>query len=72
MPRQIFKGRIIASAGPLPGQFTIENLKQWTKLRKGRYTEEFDETVTHLLCTLEQFEDPGQRSMSYTSQYAIK
>lgn len=72
MPRQIFKGRIIASAGPLPGQFTTENLKQWTKLRKGRYTEEFDETVTHLLCTPEQFEARGQRSMSNISQYEIQ
>lgn len=56
MPPQIFKGRVIATAGPLPGQFTVDNLKQWTKLRKGRFSEVFEEDVTHLLCTQEQFD----------------
>lgn len=56
MPRQIFKNRVIAAAGPLPGQFTVDNLKQWTKQRRGRFQESFDEQVTHLLCTQEQFD----------------
>ncbi|KEY67244.1 hypothetical protein S7711_06711 [Stachybotrys chartarum IBT 7711] len=55
MPRQIFKNRVIAAAGPLPGLLTVENLKHWTQLRKGRFTEQLDEDVTHLLCTREQF-----------------
>ncbi|PNY24566.1 Uncharacterized protein TCAP_05496 [Tolypocladium capitatum] len=55
MPRQIYRNRIIASAGPLPGELTVDNLKRWTKLRRGEFTEDFDETVTHLLCTKEQF-----------------
>ncbi|KJZ72856.1 hypothetical protein HIM_07800 [Hirsutella minnesotensis 3608] len=55
MPRQIFRDRVIAAAGPLPGQLTVQNLKQWTSLRRGVFTEDFDETVTHLLCTREQF-----------------
>ncbi|KAF5237312.1 hypothetical protein FANTH_10878 [Fusarium anthophilum] len=56
MVAQIFKNRIIAAAGPLPGQLTIENLKRWISLRKGVFIEDFDETVTHLLCTKEQFD----------------
>jgi hypothetical protein len=56
MVAQIFKGRIIAAAGPLPGQLTVENLRRWTSLRKGVFIEDFDETVTHLLCTKEQFD----------------
>ncbi|KAK7415865.1 hypothetical protein QQX98_005554 [Neonectria punicea] len=55
MPRQIFKNRVLAAAGPLPGQLTVENLDRWSQIRKGRFTEDFDDDVTHLLCTREQF-----------------
>lgn len=55
MPRQIYRNRVIAAAGPLPGELTVDNLKRWTKLRRGTFTEDFDETATHLLCTKEQF-----------------
>ncbi|KAK7428933.1 hypothetical protein QQZ08_004550 [Neonectria magnoliae] len=55
MPRQIFKNRVLAAAGTLPGQLTVENLSRWSQLRKGRFTEDFDDDVTHLLCTREQF-----------------
>ncbi|KAF4986923.1 hypothetical protein FGRMN_10618 [Fusarium graminum] len=56
MPAQIFKGKTFAAAGPLPGQFTIENMKRWASLRKGVFLDDFDEGVTHLLCTKEQFD----------------
>ncbi|QYT04306.1 BRCT domain-containing protein [Trichoderma simmonsii] len=56
MPRRIFKNLVIAMAGPLPGQLTVDNLRQWTSIRKGTFTEDFDEQVTHLLCTREQFD----------------
>ncbi|UKZ82310.1 hypothetical protein TrVFT333_010096 [Trichoderma virens FT-333] len=49
MPRRIFKNLVIATAGPLPGQLTVDSLRQWTTIRKGTFTEEFDEQVTHLL-----------------------
>ncbi|KAM0464832.1 hypothetical protein ACHAPV_002672 [Trichoderma viride] len=55
MPRRIFKNLVIAAAGPLPGQLTVDSLRQWTTIRKGIFTEDFDERVTHLLCTREQF-----------------
>ncbi|KAL7918925.1 hypothetical protein ACQKWADRAFT_330145 [Trichoderma austrokoningii] len=55
MPRRIFKNLVIAAAGPLPGQLTVDSLRQWTAIRKGVFTEDFDEHVTHLLCTREQF-----------------
>lgn len=55
MVRQIFKGRVIAAAGPLPGQLTPQNLRHWTGIRKGRFSEEMDDSVTHLLCTREQY-----------------
>ncbi|KAI8715456.1 BRCT domain-containing protein [Fusarium sp. LHS14.1] len=56
MPPQIFKGRVLAAAGPLPGQLTVENLKRWASIRKGDFVDHFDEDVTHLLCTREQFD----------------
>lgn len=62
MPRQIFKGKTFAAAGPLPGQLTVDNLKRWTSLRKGTFSDDFDETVTILLCTREQFTKKVPRS----------
>ncbi|KAL7930024.1 hypothetical protein V8C35DRAFT_330763 [Trichoderma chlorosporum] len=62
MPRRIFKNLVITTAGPLPGQLTSDNLRQWTTLRKGTFTEEFHEQVTHLLCTREQFDRKLPRS----------
>ncbi|WAO92845.1 BRCT domain-containing protein [Fusarium falciforme] len=56
MPPQIFKGRVLAAAGPLPGQLTVENLKRWALIRNGDFVDHFDEDVTHLLCTREQFD----------------
>ncbi|KAM3433534.1 hypothetical protein NHJ13734_006416 [Beauveria thailandica] len=55
MPRQIFKNRVLATAGPLPPSVTLDNLRTWIPLRKGRFAEAFDNEVTHLLCTHEQF-----------------
>ncbi|UNI21394.1 hypothetical protein JDV02_007388 [Purpureocillium takamizusanense] len=61
MPRQIFKNKVIAVAGPLPGDLTVENLRRWTSLRRGQFVDDFDETVTHLLCTEEQFNKRAPR-----------
>ncbi|ATY63413.1 brct domain containing [Cordyceps militaris] len=55
MPRQIFKNRVLATAGPPPQSITLENLRAWIPMRKGRFAERFDDEVTHLLCTYEQF-----------------
>ncbi|KAM0284856.1 hypothetical protein ACHAQH_001777 [Verticillium albo-atrum] len=55
MAPAIFKNMVFATAGPLPGQFTEENLAMWTKQRKGQFTKDMDESVTHLLCTDEHY-----------------
>lgn len=34
MVRQIFKNRVVAAAGPLPVQLTVDNLKRWTRMRR--------------------------------------
>lgn len=62
MPRRIFKNLVIAAAGPLPGQLTVDSLRQWTSIRRGVFTDDFDEHVTHLLCTREQFNQKLPRS----------
>lgn len=54
MVRGIFKDMVITAAGLMPGQFTDDNLDSWTRQRKGRFTRDLDESVTHLLCTTEQ------------------
>ncbi|KAG6002271.1 hypothetical protein E4U54_000918, partial [Claviceps lovelessii] len=55
MVPQKFKHMVIAIAGPPPEGLTIDKLKHWTEIRKGRFAQDFDEDVTHLLCTKEQF-----------------
>lgn len=71
MPRRIFKNLVIATAGPLPGQLTVDSLRQWTTIRKGVFTEDFDEHVTHLLCTREQFNQKLPRSIIIYCQHTI-
>lgn len=61
MPRQVFKNRAIAAAGPLPDQPTVDNLRRWTSFRKGTFTDDFDQGATHLLCTQEQFNKRAPR-----------
>nr|XP_036575361.1 brct domain-containing protein [Colletotrichum truncatum]KAF6781919.1 brct domain-containing protein [Colletotrichum truncatum] len=53
MVKAIFKNLVLAAAGP--NEHKIEDLKSWTELRKGRFSLDMDETVTHLLCTNDQF-----------------
>ncbi|KAG7131734.1 hypothetical protein HYQ45_009712 [Verticillium longisporum] len=55
MAPAIFKNMVLATAGPLPGQFTEENLAMWIKQRKGQFVKDMDQSVTHLLCTDEQY-----------------
>lgn len=64
MVRAIFKNVVLAAAGPLPGQFTDENLAKWIELRKGTFSRELHERVTHLLCTEELLRERGPRGMS--------
>ena len=57
MPRAIFQGLVIALAGRIEANnFSPENVKRWTNLRKGSFADTFDESVTHLLCTQEHFD----------------
>ena len=63
MVRAIFKNVVLTAAGPLPGQFTDDNLAKWIELRKGTFSRELDERVTHLLCTEELLRERGPRGM---------
>lgn len=63
MVRAIFKNVVLATAGPLPGQFTEDNLARWMAFRKGTFSAELHDDVTHLLCTAELFKERGPRGM---------
>jgi hypothetical protein len=65
MVRQIFKNKVIAAAGPLPGQLTVQNLQQWTKIRQGKFLTKIDDHVTHLLCSREQYQKDVPKGPSY-------
>ncbi|KAK1986799.1 hypothetical protein LZ30DRAFT_746205 [Colletotrichum cereale] len=58
MVRGIFKDLVITAAGDFPDDCPNEQAaKEWTKLRKGRFTLDLDDSVTHLVCTDEDFEN---------------
>lgn len=63
MASQKFKHKVIAIAGPPPDGLTIDKLKHWTEIHKGRFAHELDEHVTHLLCTKEQFKQRVPRGL---------
>lgn len=66
MPKPIFRNLVLCTAGPLEGQYTLEKLREWTKLRKGKFQESFDASVTHLLCTKDQFKARAGPGMSHS------
>ncbi|KAG5925321.1 hypothetical protein E4U42_004419 [Claviceps africana] len=49
MTSRKFKHMVIAIAGPPPEGLTVDKVRHWTEVRKGRFTQDFDEDVTHLL-----------------------
>lgn len=53
--KPIFRGLTIAVAGDLGGQWTDINIARWVELREGRFTRAMDESVTHLVCSNEEF-----------------
>lgn len=67
----IFKDLVIATAGPMPDQFTEEKLKQWTEMRKGRFSKDWDDSITHLLCTTEQFKSRRKNPRSKCSHFLL-
>ncbi|KAJ6783662.1 hypothetical protein PWT90_06732 [Aphanocladium album] len=71
MPKQIFKNRVIAIAEKPPPSITLEHLRRWISLRKGRFSETFDEEVTHLLCTHEEFKKRVPLGIVVISSYFV-
>ncbi|KAK1971896.1 hypothetical protein LY78DRAFT_699021 [Colletotrichum sublineola] len=58
MVKGIFKDLVIAAAGDFPDDCPNEQAaKEWTKLRKGRFSSHLDDSVTHLVCTDKDFKD---------------
>ncbi|KAK1848722.1 brct domain-containing protein [Colletotrichum chrysophilum] len=51
----IFKDRVLAAAGK--NEHEVEKLQTWTQMRKGRFSLDMDDSVTHLLCTDEQLKN---------------
>jgi hypothetical protein len=60
MAPAIFKNMVFAKAGPLDGQMTDENIALWAAQRRGRFSKEWNDEVTHLLCTVKQLEQRGR------------
>ncbi|KAK9775672.1 hypothetical protein SCAR479_07779 [Seiridium cardinale] len=54
-PKPIFKDVVVAIAGDIGAHMTEANLGKWMKIRRGRFSANFDDSVTHLLATDDQY-----------------
>ncbi|KAK3692414.1 hypothetical protein B0T22DRAFT_13035 [Podospora appendiculata] len=59
--KPIFEGLTIALAGELGGQWTETNIARWVGLREGTFVQQMDESVTHLVCSAEEFKKNGPK-----------
>lgn len=62
--KPIFRDLIIAIAGDLGGQWTDANIQRWVTMRAGKFNQDMDGSVTHLVCSPEEFKKKGSRGMS--------
>lgn len=62
--KPIFRDLTIAVAGDLGGQWTDTNIQRWVALRAGKFAQEIDASVTHLVCSHDEFKKKGSRGMS--------
>ncbi|KAK0723083.1 hypothetical protein B0T26DRAFT_674697 [Lasiosphaeria miniovina] len=59
--KPIFRGLTVAMAGELGGQWTENNIARWVRLRDGAFSYQIDASVTHLLCSADEFKKRGAR-----------
>jgi hypothetical protein len=62
--RPIFEGVVVSITGELEGQWTEANISRWLTQRRGRLVQAMDETVTHLVCTEDEFRKKGPKGKS--------
>ncbi|KAI0127443.1 hypothetical protein BJ170DRAFT_595315 [Xylariales sp. AK1849] len=60
-PKAIFGGVVVATAGDLGNGYEEAKLSPWMKHHGGRFSADFDEFVTHLIATKEQYKKSGTR-----------
>lgn len=68
-PKPIFKNMVMAFAGEI-GTSEVQ-ARQYLSLRQGSYAAKFDETVTHVLATAEQFKEKGPMSKSRSADFVL-
>lgn len=56
--KSIFKGVVMCVVGEHHG-----NLPQWVTLRAGKFVQEMDDSVTHLICTPQEYKKKGDKGM---------
>ncbi|KAK0636853.1 hypothetical protein B0T17DRAFT_651542 [Bombardia bombarda] len=54
-------GLTISVAGELGDQWTETNIARWVELREGSFSQQMDESVTHLICSPAEFEKRGPK-----------
>jgi hypothetical protein len=59
--KPIFKNITIAIAGDLGGQWSDTNITRWVTQREGTFSQQMDESATHLICSQDEFKKRGPR-----------
>ncbi|KAL5877689.1 hypothetical protein ACKVWC_006841 [Pyricularia oryzae] len=57
--KPVFRGCKIAIAGQLDENWTEPQIERWIKYRHGQLVDKVDDTVTHLVCSKEEFDKGG-------------
>ena len=59
--KPIFEGVTVAIAGELGGQWTDTNVARWVHLRGGKLVQTLEDSVTHLVCSADEFKARGAK-----------
>lgn len=68
-PKPVLRGVVVAAAGELGEKMTDASLLKWLRNFGGRFSTDFDDSVTHLLATDEQFKKKVERGKSLNLEH---
>jgi hypothetical protein len=64
--KPIFQGMVFARVGSYEEDWNDTKVERWVTLRDGRFSRDFDDTVTHLICSRDAYKlkkrEKGQKA----------
>ncbi|KAK3374963.1 hypothetical protein B0H63DRAFT_526253 [Podospora didyma] len=59
--KSMFDRITVAVVGEFSGQWLVDNIARWVGLRGGKFIQQMDESVTHLVCSKVEFKKKGAK-----------